>query len=192
MADCAVSARAIRAASAAAIEPVQHQHLAARQQRAGEREGRVLGGRADQGDRAVLDLGEQAVLLRAVEAVDLVDEQQRRLAGVPARLGLLVDPAQVGDPRHHRRERDQRLTEPPRQQARERGLAAAGRAPEDDRAELAAGEHAAERRLRAEQMVLADQLVQALGAQPVGERLAGRAGVGSGRAPAASNRSLIR
>ena len=65
------------------VEPVQHQDLTARQQGAGQRERRVLGGRADQRDRAVLDLGEQAVLLRAVEAVDLVDEQQRALAGPP-------------------------------------------------------------------------------------------------------------
>ncbi len=49
-------------------------------ERAVELEGRVLGGGADQHDRAVLDIGQEAVLLGAVEAMDLVDEQQRALA----------------------------------------------------------------------------------------------------------------
>ena len=156
------------------IQPLQHQHLAARHQRAGQREGRILGGRADQGDRAVLDLGEQTVLLGAIEAVDLVDEQERGLAGAPPRLRLLVDLAQIGHARHHRRQLDQRLIEAPGEQPGQRGLAGAGRAPQDDRAELAAGEHAPERRVGAEQMVLADQLVEGLRAQPVGERLPDR------------------
>ena len=46
-----------------------------RQQRRVDLEVRVLGGGADQRDRAVLDVGQQRVLLRLVEAVDLVDEQ---------------------------------------------------------------------------------------------------------------------
>jgi hypothetical protein len=49
-----------------------------------ELEGRVLGRRADQRDGAVLDVGEEAVLLRAVEAVDLVHEQQRAACRVRA------------------------------------------------------------------------------------------------------------
>ena len=155
------------------IQAVQDQDLTARHQGAGEREGRVLGGRADQGDRAVLDLGEQAVLLGAVEAVDLVDEQERGLPGAAPGLRLLVDLAQIGDARHHRRELHQRLAEPAREQPGERGLAGAGRPPEDDRAELALGEHAPERRVGAEQMVLADQLVEGARAQAIGERLAG-------------------
>ena len=78
-------------------------------------------------------------------------------------LRLLVDLAQVGHPGHHRRELHQRLAEAPGEQAGERGLAGAGRPPQDDRAELAAREHAPERRVRAEQMVLADQLVEVCG-----------------------------
>ena len=48
-------------------------------------------------------------------------------AGAPPRLGLLVHLAQVGHPGHHRRELHERLTQAPREQARERGLAGAGR-----------------------------------------------------------------
>ena len=63
------------------VEPAEDQHLAARQQRGVELEARILGRRADQGDRAVLDIRQEAVLLGAVEAVDLVHEQQGLLAG---------------------------------------------------------------------------------------------------------------
>ena len=57
------------------VEPVKDQHLAARQQRRVEFEARIFGGRADQGHRAILDERQEAVLLGAIEAVDLVDEQ---------------------------------------------------------------------------------------------------------------------
>ena len=67
------------------VEPLEHQHAGARQKRRVELEGRVLGGGADQDDGAVLDVRQEAVLLGAVEAVDLVDEQQRALAAARAR-----------------------------------------------------------------------------------------------------------
>jgi len=58
------------------VEPVQDQHLRAGQQSRVQLEARILRGRADQHYRAVLDIGQEAVLLRAIEAVDLVHEQQ--------------------------------------------------------------------------------------------------------------------
>src|SRR5438093_5802919 len=58
-------------------ERLQHEHAAARQQRPGELEARVLGGRADQGDDPVLDPREEGILLGSVEAVDLVTEEDR-------------------------------------------------------------------------------------------------------------------
>src|SRR3546814_8671245 len=66
-------------------------------------EGRVLGGGADQDHRAVLDIGQEAVLLGAVEAVDLVDEQQSAAPGQAALPGALEHLAQVGDAGEHRR-----------------------------------------------------------------------------------------
>lgn len=56
------------------VEPVQDQHLCAAQQRGVELERGVLRRGADQRDRPVLDIGQEAVLLGTVEAVDLVDE----------------------------------------------------------------------------------------------------------------------
>ncbi len=86
------------------VEPAQHKHLAARQQRAVQREGRVLGGGADQRDRARLHDWQKAVLLRAVEAMDLIDEQQRALPGVPPPRRVIERALQVGHAREHRRE----------------------------------------------------------------------------------------
>ena len=61
------------------VQPAQHQHLGARQQRAVQLEGRVLGGGAHQHDGAVLHHRQKTVLLAAVEAMDFVDEEQRAL-----------------------------------------------------------------------------------------------------------------
>ena len=67
------------ASSSQRLEGEQH---AAGQQRRDDREVRVLGGRREQGDRPVLDRGEQRVLLGLAEPVHLVDEEHgRRAAG---------------------------------------------------------------------------------------------------------------
>ena len=66
------------------VQAAQHQDLAAGEQGAVQREGRVFRGGADQDDGAVLDHGQKAVLLGAVEAVDFVHEQQGDLAGLAA------------------------------------------------------------------------------------------------------------
>ena len=65
---------------------IERQDAGPRQERGVDLERRVLGRRADQGDRPVLDGRQQGVLLGLVEPVDLVDEQDRALA--PAALGL--------------------------------------------------------------------------------------------------------
>jgi hypothetical protein len=52
-------------------------HLRSRQQRRVHFERRVLGRRADQDDVARLDARQEGVLLRLVEAMDLVDEEDR-------------------------------------------------------------------------------------------------------------------
>ena len=127
----AASARSSNWPSAASSSRRQHQHLAARQQRGVELERRVLGRGADQGHRAVLDVGQEAVLLGAVEAMDLVDEQQRALAVAAALARGLEDPAQVGDAGEHRRQRLEMQVGLLGQQAGDRRLAAARRSPQD-------------------------------------------------------------
>src|SRR6266516_3137434 len=56
---------------------LEYEHAAARQQRRGQLEARGLARSADQGDDPVLDPGEKRVLLRPVEAMDLVAKQDR-------------------------------------------------------------------------------------------------------------------
>ena len=62
---------------ASSAERLEHVDLRPRQQRRVDLERRVLGGRADEDDVAGLDARQERVLLRLVEAVDLVDEEDR-------------------------------------------------------------------------------------------------------------------
>ena len=98
------SARASSFAEALLVQRVEDQHARARQKRGVELEGRVLGRRADQDDRAVLHDRQEAVLLGAVEAMDLVDEEQR-LAAVgapqPRRLEHLLEVGDAGKDRRN-------------------------------------------------------------------------------------------
>jgi hypothetical protein len=81
------------------IEPVQDQHLRPAEQRGVEREAGVFGGGADQRDRAVFHHGQEAILLRAVEAVDLVHEQQGAPPGQRHGFGLGEDFLEIGHAR---------------------------------------------------------------------------------------------
>ena len=104
------------------------------QQRGDHREVRVLRGGGDQGDPAVLHRGQQRVLLRLAEAVDLVEEEHG-LAAVAAglALGALDDRADLLDAGGDRRQLDEALVGRLAHHVREGGLAGAGRAPQDHR-----------------------------------------------------------
>src|SRR5207253_2661452 len=103
-----------------------------------------------------------------------VDEEQGAVAHLAALFRRLEYLAQVRDAGEDRRERlesevgarfGQFLGEKPG----DRRLAAAGRAPQDHRGELAARHHSADRSLRAEQMLLADDDGEALRPQSVSQ-----------------------
>ena len=94
-------------------------------------EGRVLGRSADERDSAVLDVGEKRVLLRLVEAVYLVDEEDCTGIVELAPVACLGDYlAKLGHSRGHRAELDELALRGSRDYARQRRLAGAGRAPE--------------------------------------------------------------
>jgi hypothetical protein len=59
------------------MQRLQDQHRRAREQRRDDLERGVLGRGPDQDDGAVLDVRKERVLLRLVEAMDLVDEEDR-------------------------------------------------------------------------------------------------------------------
>ena len=113
---------------------LEREDLAAAQERRVDGEERVLRRRADQDDAAFLDVGQQHVLLRAVEAVQFIDEQD----GAPAGVGQLG--AGFFEQLAHFLDADGDGVELAKDALRvlgddvgQRGLAAAGRAVEDDR-----------------------------------------------------------
>ena len=112
---------------------LQHEHAHARQQRAVDLERRILRRRADQRDRARFDVRQKRVLLRLVEAMDLVGEQNRSASEPPAPLRFGDDLAHARHAFGHRGERNELAIGVLRDHARDRRLAGAGRAPEHHR-----------------------------------------------------------
>ncbi len=161
---------------------MQDQHLAARQQCGIEFEAWVLGRGANQRDGAVLDIGQKAVLLGTIEAVDLVHEQQRPLTRFHCDPGLGEHLLQVGDTGKHRGQCDEAQADRIGQQPRNAGLARTGRAPQDHRAELAGRYHPPDGSLGSGQMLLPNHLAERPRAEAVGEGRMRRHLV-AGRAP---------
>ena len=81
-------------------ERLQGVDAAAGEQRGDDLERRVLGGGADQADGAALDVGQKGVLLRLVEAMDLVDEEDGARAELRGLFGIdhdLLDLLDAGE-----------------------------------------------------------------------------------------------
>ena len=121
--------------------------LAAGEQGRVDLEVRVLGRRPDQRQQPVLDRGQQRVLLRLVEAVDLVEEEDRPLpvAAEPVARPL-HDAAHVVDPGRDGRELLEGGAGLDGDDAGERRLPDSGRPVEDERAQAVLLDRAAERR----------------------------------------------
>jgi hypothetical protein len=113
---------------------------------------------------------QKRILLALVEAVHLVDEDDRRPTRTSRRLRPLDRLTDVLDAAKHRRHGDELGIEGVGHQPRQRRLAGAGRAPEDHRVQSAGLECGAQGLARTEQMALADHLVERLRPQPLGER----------------------
>ncbi len=146
--------------------------VAAREERRVDLEVRVLGRRADQRHEPVLDRRQQRVLLRLVEAVDLVEEEDRPLAVAAQPVaGPRDHAAHVVDPRRDRRqllEGGARSSRPRsarasscRRRAARRGSSTAARS-------SSIASRSAER--SAEHVRLADELVERARPQPLRER----------------------
>ena len=156
--------------------------LRAREQRRVDLEVGVLGRRADQRQQALLDRRQQRVLLGLVEAVDLVEEEDRRLvADAAALLGPLDHRPHLGPAGVDGRLLLERAARRGGDDPRQGRLARPRRPVEDHRMGLARLDRSAQRRARAEQVLLADELVERPGAHPhrqrrLGDRHAGAAG----------------
>ncbi len=137
----------------------------------------VLGGRADEHHGAVFDVGQQRVLLGLVEAMDLVDEEEGPAAVEDEPLAGLADESpNLGHSAHDRRDSHQPRPDRVREDASQRRLAAARRTPQQQRAQVAAFRDPSERSARADQPLLADDLVEGPGPHPGGQRLRSRRG----------------
>ena len=142
-------------------QPAKNEHLRARKKRGVHFEGGVFRGRADEDDVAGFHARQEGVLLRLVEPVDLVDEDDRAPPrGAPDALGFRHDLADFLDPGKDRAEGDEPrfcgLGDDPRQ----RRLARARRPPEDDRLQKIALDGFAQRPARGQEILLADELVK--------------------------------
>ena len=174
------------------VEPPQDQYLAAREQGRIDLEARVLGRRADERDGAVLDIRQEAVLLGAVEAVDLVHEQQGLLSRLRRSPRLGENFLEVGDSGKDRGDGDEAQADGVGEQPRDAGLSGARRPPQDHGGEPARGDHPPDRALGTGQMLLPDDLVERLRAEPVGKRRALRRRFGRAAGNSSSaNRSAI-
>ncbi len=112
---------------------------------------------------------QERVLLAAVPAVDLVDEENRARAEGEAFLGVGDDLANALHALGDGAEGDELGLGIARDEARDGGLAAPGRAPEEDRAGVALLDRVTERAAGAEDVVLAGDFVERARAHARGE-----------------------
>ncbi len=155
----------------------ESQDAGAREKRGVQFEGRIFRRRADENDRAVLHDRKKRILLRAIEAMDLVHEKQRLSAGRAPQTRRFEHLLEVGDAREDRRYLLEGVVHFTRQQAGDRRLSGTRRPPEDHGPERTAFQHPRERPLGTGQMLLPDDLGQSARAQAFGQRATGRQGV---------------
>ena len=150
--------------------------LAAAQQRGDHLEGGVFGRGADQRDDPLLDGPEQRILLRLVEAVDFVDEEERGpLVEEALFAGRLDHFADLLDAGGDGRKGEEGPFELRGDDLGERGFAHARGTPEDERGNVSRFEELAEDAFRAYEVLLSDVFVEGFGAQAFGQR-----GIGHG------------
>ena len=148
---------------------LEHVDAATREQRGDDLEGGILGGCADEADGAALDVGQEGVLLRLVEAVNLIDEEDGPrvhpggLRGGDHHLLDLLDAAHDGG------ELDESSLGGLGDDLGQGGLAHAGRTPEDHGAGVVALDLHAERFAEADEVLLSEQFLQTPRAHPLGQ-----------------------
>ncbi len=176
--------RAQHAGHLAGGERFQPEEVAAAEQRRVHIKTGIVRRRADEPDVPLLDVGQQEVLLRLVEAVQLVDEEDGGLRRAAAGVG--EDFAQLRDVGHHGVDADEAAFRLAGDDLGEAGFAAAGRAVEHEAAEAVAGDEARQEVAGLEDVGLARDLRQAARPHASGERLMGGRLGGQIRVPAGS------
>ena len=137
-----------------------------------DREEGILRRGSDQNDHAVFDFRQQHVLLRFVETMNFVDEQQRFLlpGGKPIG-GFGQDFTQLLHAVRHRAKLPERAPGCPGQDVRQGRFARARRTVKNHRAEPIRFQKPTQQFAFAEKMFLPDEFVQRLRTHPYGQRL---------------------
>jgi hypothetical protein len=149
---------------------LEHINPAAREQRGINLEGRILGCGPDQPDIPFLDMRQERILLRLIEAMNLVDEHDRPGPILPCPLRVSHDLLDLFDPGEHRREFNKLRLGHIGDDFGERSLARTWRAPEDDGASVIALDRNPQRLPRPDQMFLPYIRVQGARTHAIGER----------------------
>ena len=150
---------------------VKDEDFAPGQQRAVDLEGGIFGRGAHENDRALLDKGEERVLLRLVEAMDFVDKEDRALSIRAVAIRLLHDGANLSDPARDGGEVDELRARDLRDHVRKGRLPDAGGPPEDHRRDRVLLDHSPQDLPFAEESPLPDDFVERLRSKPRGEGL---------------------
>ena len=150
---------------------LQDEDLAAGEKRSVDLKGRIFGGSADQDDTAFFHKRKKGVLLRLVEAMDLVHKYDRLHSVFSGGFRLFHDGADLFDPAGDRREVDELTARAGGDDPRQCRLADAGRAPKDHGCDLIALDQPPQYFAGADQMLLSGVFVKGLRAQARRQRL---------------------
>ena len=146
------------------------EELASRQERRVQGKGRVFRRCADEDDASFLEKRKKDVLLRTVEAVNLVEEEEVTLPFASApKLRILENPADLANTGQSSGTVDEPGLRPQRDDPSDRRLPGPGRSPKEERSVSVALDERAERSVRAEQVFLADHIVENRRTHPLGE-----------------------
>ena len=152
------------------LQRLEHEDAAARQKSAVDLERRVLRRRTDEDDASLFHERQESVLLCLVEAMNLVDEEDRALAVRRVLLRLLHDRANLLDAARHGGKVDETSLRLPRNDACERRLADARRSPEDHREDLVLGDELPEHLSLAHEVLLPHIVRKPLGTHACRQR----------------------
>ena len=120
---------------------------------------------------------QERVLLRLVEAMNLIDEDDSSRSVLAGAFGISHDLLDFLDPGQHRRELNKLRLSHASDDLGQRSLARPRRAPENERANIVALKLRAQRLSRRNQMLLANKLIQRPRTHTVGQRPGAIAGV---------------
>ncbi len=140
---------------------IETENPGAGEKRGSNLKGRILGGSPDEGNCAVLNKGQNGILLGLIEAMNLINEKDGLLLVLAAAfLGFLDDAAQVSHPRRDCTDGAEVGIGGIGNNIGQGGLAAARRPPEDNRGQLASFNGPPEHAPLAHELLLADELLK--------------------------------